>query len=97
MSSGFPKAAAALLVLAPIFIAIAFSGDPCDRHGFDAAAAALLLGSVSLGAAAFLILRELVNPRRTLLVLTIAMGIALGAGFLMLVISVWRFAGECSA
>ncbi len=95
MSLGFLKSAP--FVLAPIFIAVAFSGDPCERHGFDAAAAALLLASVSLGAAAFLILRDLVNVRRTLLVLTIAMGIALGAGFLMLVISVWRFAGECSS
>ena len=95
MPSGFLKGA--LLVLAPVFIAIAFSGDPCDRHGFDAAAAALLLGSVSLGAAAFLLLRELIDPRRTLLILTIAMGTALGAGALMLAISVWRFAGECSA
>jgi heme/copper-type cytochrome/quinol oxidase subunit 3 len=87
-----------VLLLTPVFVAIAFSGDPCDRSTSHVNAASLLCGSLTLGAAVYLVLREHVpNPRRRLLLVTVALGAALGSAFLMLMLSVMRWASQCAA
>jgi len=93
MSTGMVKLGFAVLTL--IFVAVAFSGDPCDRSHVNAAS--LLCGSLTLGAVVYLVLRDHVDPRRRLLLVTLAMAAALGAACLMLFLSVIQWAEHCSA
>jgi hypothetical protein len=96
VSSGTVKLG--FLLLTPIFVAVAFSGDPCDRSTSHVNAASLLCGSLTLGAAVYLVLRDYVpDPRRKLLLLTAALGAALGSAFLMLILSLMRWASQCTA
>jgi hypothetical protein len=96
MSTGMVKLG--FLLLTPIFVAVTFSGDPCDRSTSRVNAASLLCGSLTLGAAVYLVLREHVpNPRLRLPLVTVAIAAALGAAFLMLILSVTRWASQCGA
>lgn len=83
-----------LLILGGVFlIGAALSAEPCRRD--PAGEYVVLLGSLSLGAAAFFVAHA--RTRRTWIAVTTAIATALVAGFGSIFFGVLQWAGECAS